>query len=349
MKKEIYIANRKISIDEPAFIIAEMSANHLLDFERAKKIIDGAKYAGADAIKLQTYKPETITIDSNKDDFCINEGLWKGTTLYKLYETAYTPWEWHDELKKYAESLGLICFSSPFDSTAVDLMEELDMPAYKVASFEITDIPMLRKIARLGKPIIISTGIAYLSDIEEALNVCKAEGNEQVILLKCSSAYPSPYEDINLNNIPTMGKIFNCIMGLSDHTLGSAVAVGSVALGGKVIEKHLTIKREDGGPDAAFSMEIEEFKIMVDNIRMLEKALGTKEYNLTNKQIESRKSGRSLYVTSDIKKGEIFTLDNVKSVRPGAGLHTRYLDDIIGKRAKINLEKGTPIKWDIIE
>lgn len=349
MKKEIFIGNKRIAEDEPTFIIAEMSANHLMDYDRAVQIIKAAKYAGADAIKLQTYLPDTITIDCDNKDFQIEDGLWKGTTLHKLYQTAYTPWEWQGKLKQVAEELGLICFSSPFDLTAVDLMEELDMPAYKVASFEINDIPMLRKIARLGKPIIISTGIAYMADIEEALKVCYEEGNKNVILLKCTSAYPSPYEDINLKTIPTIKKAFNCLVGLSDHTLGNAVAVGSVALGAKVIEKHLTLKREDGGPDADFSMEVEEFKEMVDNIRMLEKALGFENYKLTDKQIKSRKGSRSLYVVREMKEGEIFTKDNLKSIRPGNGLHTRHYEDILGKKARSNIKKGTPVTWDIIK
>ncbi|NMF03270.1 pseudaminic acid synthase [Clostridium beijerinckii] len=348
MKKEIYIKNRRIAEDAPAFIIAEMSANHLMNFDRAVEIIKSAKYAGADAIKLQTYMPDTITIDSDKEYFQINDGLWKGTTLHKLYQTAYTPWEWQGELKKIAEDLGLICFSSPFDATAVDLMEELDMPAFKIASFEINDIPMIRKIAKLGKPIIISTGIAYLADIEEALRACYEEGNENVILLKCTSAYPSPYEDINLKNIPTIKQTFNCLVGLSDHTMGSAVATGGVAIGARMVEKHLTLKRADGGPDAAFSMEVEEFKEMVDNIRMVEKALGSETYTLTDKQIKSRESSRSLFVVKDMKKGDIFTEDNLKSVRPANGIHTRYYEDILGKRARADIEKGTPIAWEFI-
>lgn len=348
MKKEIYIENKRIAEDAPTFIIAEMSANHLMSFDRAVQIIKAAKYAGADAIKLQTYMPDTITVDSDKEYFQINDGLWKGTTLHKLYQTAYTPWEWQGELKKIAEDSGLICFSSPFDATAVDLMEELDMPAFKIASFEINDIPMIRKIAKLGKPIIISTGIAYLADIEEALRVCYEEGNENVILLKCTSAYPSPYEDINLKNIPTIKQTFNCLVGLSDHTIGSAVATGGVAIGARVVEKHLTLKRADGGPDAAFSMEVEEFKDMVDNIRMVEKALGSETYALTDKQIKSRESSRSLFVVKDMKKGDIFTEDNLKSIRPANGIHTRYYEDVIGKRARADIEKGTPIAWELI-
>lgn len=349
MKKEIYIENRRIAEDSPTFVIAEMSANHLMNYDRAVEIIKAAKYAGADAIKLQTYMPDTITVDSDKKYFQIEDGLWKGTTLHKLYQIAYTPWDWHEKLQKVAEDLGLICFSSPFDETAVDLMEKLDMPAFKIASFEINDIPLIRKIAKLGKPIIISTGIAYLSDIEEALRVCYEEGNESVILLKCTSAYPSPYEDINLKAIPTIKQAFDCLVGLSDHTMGSAVAIGGVAIGAKVVEKHLTLKRADGGPDAAFSMEVEEFKEMVDNIRVIEKALGLETYKLTDKQIKSRESSRSLFVVNDINKGGIFTKNNLKSVRPGNGLHTRYYEDILGKKARVDIEKGTPITWDFIE
>jgi pseudaminic acid synthase len=348
MKKEIYIKDRRIAQDAPTFIIAEMSANHLMDYNRAVNIIKAAKYAGADAIKLQTYMPDTITMDSDNKCFQIESGLWKGTTLHKLYQTAYTPWEWQGKLKRVAEDLGLICFSSPFDLTSVDLMEELDMPAYKIASFEINDIPMLRKIAKLGKPIIISTGIAYLADIEEALRVCYSEGNENVILLKCTSAYPAPYEDINLKTIPILNKTFNCLVGLSDHTMGNAVAVGGVAIGAKIVEKHLTLKRIDGGPDAAFSMEVEEFKEMVDNIRMVEKALGFETYKLTDSQIKSRESSRSLFIVKDIMKGEVFTKDNMRSIRPGNGLHTRYYEDILGKKARVDVEKGTPTTWGLI-
>lgn len=349
MKKEIQIDGRIISKESPAYVIAEMSANHLMDFERAKQIIYLLKDSGVDAVKLQTYTADTITIDCNNEEFQIHGGLWDGETLYSLYQKAYTPWEWQGELVQYANSLGLACFSSPFDLTAVDFMEKIGMPAYKVASYEINDIPMIRKIAKTGKPVIISTGTAYLEDIERALKTCKEEGNENVILLKCTSAYPCPYEDMNLKAIPLMESTFDCMVGLSDHTLGSEVVLGGIALGAKVIEKHVTIKRADGGPDGAFSMEIEEFTDMVRQIRNLEKALGKATFDLTEKQESARGGTRSLYVVKDIAEGEVLTEDNVRSIRPGRGLHTMYYDEILGKKARRELEKGTPLDWDMIE
>lgn len=349
MKKEIQIGERIISKESPAYIIAEMSANHLMDFERAKQIIYLLKDSGVDAVKLQTYTADTITIDCDNEEFQIHGGLWDGETLYSLYQKAYTPWEWQAELVQYANNLGLACFSSPFDLTAVDFMEQIGMPAYKVASYEINDIPMIRKIARTGKPVIISTGTAYLEDIERALRTCREEGNENVILLKCTSAYPCPYEDMNLRAIPLMENTFDCLVGLSDHTLGSEVVLGGIALGAKVIEKHVTIKRADGGPDGAFSMEIEEFTDMVRQIRNLEKALGKATFELTKKQEDARSGTRSLYVVKDIVEGEILTEENVRSIRPGKGLHTMYYDEILGKRARRELKKGTPLGWDMVE
>lgn len=350
MKKEIYVGERLISEDAPVFVIAEMSANHLMDFDRAVAIIGAAKEAGADAVKIQTYKPEGITLNCGDPCFQITQGtIWDGTTLFRLYETAYTPWEWQPELKKIAEGMGLVFFSSPFDFQAVDFLEEMGVPAYKVASPEITDIPLLKRIARTGKPIIISTGIAYLSDIETALRTCGEEGNDQVILLKCTSAYPAPYEDVNLRTIPSMGETFDCIMGLSDHTMGSAVAGAGVALGARVVEKHLTLRRADGGPDAAFSMEPEEFREMVENIRKIEKALGKVTYDLTPKQGKTREHARSLFVAQDMKAGEIFTPENLRSVRPGCGLHTRYYEEILGKRITRDARMGTPMSWELVD
>lgn len=348
MDKEIFIGNKKIGINEPAFIIAELSGNHNQSYDRAVKLIEAAKEAGADAVKLQTYTADTITIDCDNEYFQINQGtIWDGTTLHKLYEKAYTPWQWQPKLKKIAEDLGLICFSSPFDLTSIDFLEDMNVPAYKIASFEINDIPFIKKIASKNKPIIISTGIAYMSDIDEAIKAC--DDNRQVILLKCASAYPTPYEDINLKTIPNMSETFDCIVGLSDHTLGNEVAISAIALGAKVIEKHMTLSRADGGPDAEFSMEPEEFKHMVECIRNVEKALGKVTYNLTYKQKKSREHSRSLFVVEDIKTGEEFTADNVRSIRPNFGLHTRYYNDIIGKRAKCNIVKGTPVRWDMVE
>lgn len=350
MQNQLIISNKIINEKSPTFIIAEISANHLQSFDNAVKIIKEAKRAGADAVKLQTYTPDTITLDCNNKYFQITQGtIWDGTTLHKLYQEAYTPWEWQPKLKEIAEEEGLIFFSSPFDVTAVDFLEEMDVPAYKVASFEITDIPLIEYIASKGKPIIISTGIATLADIEEALNVCKRMGNEKVALLKCTSAYPSPLEDINLRVIPNMKDTFGTVVGLSDHTLGHTVALGAVALGAKIVEKHITLNRADGGPDAKFSMEPDEFKEMVIRIRELEKALGNVTYELTEKQKKSREHSRSLFVVKNIKKGELFTEENIKSIRPGFGLSTKYIKDIVGKKARKDITKGTPVDWSLIE
>ncbi|MDO4302483.1 MAG: pseudaminic acid synthase [Bacillota bacterium] len=350
MEKKIKIGNRYIGEGEKNFIVAEVSANHLQDYNRAEAIIRAAKEAGADAVKLQTYTPDTITLDCDNDYFQITQGtIWDGTTLHKLYETAYTPWEWQPKLMKLANELGMECFSSPFDDTAVDFMQKMNMPAYKVASFEINDIPLIRKIARIGKPVILATGIAYLEDLERALRVCKEEGNQQVILLKCTSAYPSPYEDMNLKVIPNMAQVFDCITGLSDHSMGTAAAVASVALGAKMIEKHFTLSRADGGPDAAFSMEPGEFKQMVSDIRIVEKALGRVTYELTDKQQKSREDGRSLFVVKDMKAGEAFTKENVRSIRPAFGMHTMYYNEILGKKAKTDISRGTPLDWKYID
>lgn len=349
MNKEIKIGERIINQTSPAFIIAEISANHLMDYDRAVEIIRAAKAAGADAVKLQTYTPDTITMDSDKSYFQITQGtIWDGTTYYKLYQKAYMPWEWQPKLKKEAEKLGLICFSSPFDITAVDFLEQMEVPAYKIASFEINDIPLIRKVAKLGKPILISTGIAYPEEIEEALTACAQENNDQVILLKCTSAYPAPYEEINLRTIPSMNSSYDCLVGLSDHTMGSAVAVAGVAIGARVVEKHITLSRADGGPDGAFSMEPEEFKEMVDSIRLIEKALGDASYSLTPKQIKSREHSRSLFIVKDVKEGEEFTTENIRSIRPNNGLHTRYYEEVLGKKAIKNIERGTPLSWDLI-
>ncbi|RXI47033.1 pseudaminic acid synthase [Clostridium tetani] len=350
MKKCFKINNIKIGEGGKTFIIAEMSANHLQDYGRAIEIIKMAKWAGADAIKLQTYTADTITIDCDNEYFQITQGtIWDGTTLHKLYQEAYIPWEWQPKLKKIAEEEGLICFSSPFDKTAVDFLEEMDVPVYKIASFEITDIPFIEYVASKGKPVIISTGIATLSDIEEAVNACIRMGNNQIALLKCTSAYPAPVEEANLITIPNMAETFNVITGLSDHTLGSAVSVGAVALGAKIIEKHITLSRADEGPDAAFSMEPHEFKQMVDDIRNVEKALGTVSYALTEKQRNSRQHSRSLFVVKDIKEGEEFTEDNIKSIRPGFGMKTKYIRDVIGKKASCDISKGTPMNWKFIK
>lgn len=350
MKKEIRIGKHIISENSPAFIIAEMSANHNMDFDRAVAIMQAAKDAGADAIKIQTYTADTITLDCDDPCFQITQGtLWDGTTLHKLYETAYTPWEWQPKLKKLAEEMGLEFFSSPFDFTAVDFLEEMDVPAYKIASFEITDIPLLKKIAKLGKPIILATGIARMADIELAMKTCQEAGNDNVILLKCTSAYPAPYEDVNLRTIPSMADTFDCIAGLSDHTMGSAVPGAAVALGAKVIEKHLTLRRADGGADSAFSMEPEELKEMVDNIRKIEQALGKVTYDLTPKAAREREHSRSLFIAQDMKAGDVFTPENLRSVRPAYGLHTKHYEELLGKRIRKDAKLGTPMSWDLVD
>jgi len=346
---EFEIGGKKIGKNYPIFIIAELSANHLQKFDNAVKLIKAAKEAGADAVKLQTYTPNTITIDCDNEYFQIKQGtLWDGKTLYQLYKEAYTPWEWQPKLKEIAQREGLICFSSVFDKSAVDFLEEIDVPAYKIASFEITDIPLIEYVASKGKPVIISTGIATLSDIEEAVNACKRMGNNQIALLKCTSAYPAPLEEINLRTIPSMADTFKTVVGLSDHTLGIPVPIASVALGGCIIEKHLTLDRKLGGPDAAFSLEPSEFKEMVKSVREVEKALGVVSYELTKRIRRSREFSRSLFVVKDVKAGEVFTKENVRSIRPGYGLPPKFLKEVLGRRAECDIKAGTPLGWRMI-
>lgn len=351
MNKRIQIGGKWVGEGEKTYIVAEVSANHLQDYNRAEAIIRAAAEAGADAVKLQTYTPDTISLNCNNEYFIrVNQGtIWEGTSEYDLYQEAYTPWEWQPKLKAYAENLGLDCFSSPFDETAVDFMQEMDMPAYKVASFEINDIPLIRKIARVGKPVIIATGVAYLADIERAVTACKEEGNEQVILLKCTSAYPTPYEDMNIRVISHMAETFDCLTGLSDHSMGNAVAVAAVALGAKMVEKHLTLSRADGGPDAAFSMEPAEFARMVEEIRIVEKAVGKVTYELTDGQKHSREDMRSLFAVQDIRAGETFTAENVRSIRPAYGLAPVHSEEVLGQLAKTDIARGTPLAWKHIK
>lgn len=350
MNKEITIGNRTVSKDSPVFVVAELSANHNQDYGRAVEIIHAAAEAGADAIKLQTYTADSITIDCDDPCFQIKEGtIWDGTTLYKLYSQAYTPWEWQPRLMEEANKLGMECFSSPFNFTSVDFLAQMKVPAYKIASYEITDIPLIRRAARLHKPMIFATGIAYPQDIERALDACREEGNEDVILLKCVSSYPTPYEEVNLNMIPTLAETYDCLTGISDHTMGSIVSAASVALGSKMVEKHLTLKRSDGGPDSSFSMEPEEFGRMVQEIRIVEKALGSSQYHLTETQILERGDSRSLFVVEDIPAGGILTPQNIRSIRPADGLHTMYYEEILGRKAKTFLKKGTPLQWELMD
>ena len=326
-----------------SFIIAELSANHNGNIQNAINTIKSAKLAGADCIKLQTYTPDTITLNCKKSDFKINGTIWDGQYLHDLYKSAYTPWEWHKELFHVAKQEGLIIFSSPFDHTAVDFLESLNTPAYKIASFEITDIPLIRYVASKQKPIIISTGIATKHDIELAINACRKEHNNKIALLKCTSSYPAPIEDANLATMSCFKQDFNVIPGLSDHTSDIVVPIAATALGAKIIEKHFIINKNIGGPDASFSLEPNEFKLMVEKVRLTEKSLGQNNYPMTEKMIKSKEHSRSIYATKNIKKGELFDKNNIKSIRPGFGLHPKYFEKIISKPSKNNYEIGDRI------
>jgi pseudaminic acid synthase len=326
------------------FIVAELSANHNHDVNIALKSIEAVKNAGADAIKLQTYTPDTITIACDNEYFQIRQGtVWDGVTLYELYKQAYTPWEWHKELFEYAHNIGIVIFSTPFDKTAVDFLETLDNPIYKIASFEITDIPLIEYSASKMKPMVISTGIATLDEIDDAVEACRSVGNNDITLLKCVSSYPAPLAEANLLTIPDMRDRFKVKVGFSDHTMGDISAVASAALGAEIIEKHFILDRELGGPDAAFSIDPFELRQMVERIRTTEIALGTISYELSDKMKSNRKFSRSIFSVKDINVGEVFTEDNVRSIRPGDGISPKYLKDILGKKAKRFIGCGTPI------
>ena len=334
---------------DKTFIIAELSANHNHDFNIAVKTIEQAAKAGADAIKTQTYTADTITIDCDNEYFQIKQGtIWDGKTLYQLYKEAYTPWDWQPKLKEIAEKSGLVFFSSPFDFTAVDFLEKMQVPAYKIASFEITDIPLIEYVAKKGKPVIISTGIATIEDIQLAIDTCLKVGNNQIALLKCTSSYPATIDEANLLTIPDLEKRFNITPGLSDHTISNTVSVAAVALGARIIEKHFILDRCMGGPDASFSIEPNEFAEMVKNIREVEQAKGVVNYELNEKTRKSREFSRSLFTVQDIVAGEAITSENVHSIRPGYGLHPKYLPDVLGKTAKTNINKGTPLSWEVL-
>ncbi len=349
MNQRIKIRDHDIGQGCPTYIVAEMSANHNQSYDQAVKVMKAAKDAGADAIKLQTYTPDTLTIDCDREYFQISKGsIWEGRKLYELYREAYTPWEWQPKLQEIAVDLDIDLFSTPFDATAVDFLEKLKMSAYKVASFEIVDLPLIRRIAETGKPIILSTGMATLAEVDEAVAAIRAAGNNWIALLKCTSAYPSTPEDMNLLTIPHMADAFGLPTGLSDHTLGTAVPVAAVALGACIIEKHLTLSRSIPGPDSKFSLEPSEFQAMVDAVRTTEKALGGVSYGPSKDEMGSRALRRSLFVVQDMQAGEPFTTQNVRSIRPGNGLHTRYLDVVLGKKARINTYRGTPLSWDLI-
>ncbi|MDW8849274.1 pseudaminic acid synthase [Flavobacterium sp. MMLR14_040] len=334
------IDNFKIDEESSVFIIAELSANHNGSIDTAIETIRAAKRAGADCIKFQTYTADTITIDSNKEDFLIKGTIWEGKNLYKLYQEAYTPWEWHEELFKVAKEEGLVCFSSPFDKTAVDFLETLNVPAYKIASFEITDIPLIEYVASKGKPIIISTGIAEEVDIELALEACRRMNNNEIALLKCTSSYPAPIYEANMCMVKDLALRYNVISGLSDHTMGATVPIVATVFGAKIIEKHFILDRSIGGPDSSFSMNEEEFTAMVKAVREAEHAIGKVDYKLTEKQAKGRDFSRSLYVIKDMKEGDIITKENVRAIRPGFGLHPRYLKDLLGQIVTKDIEKG---------
>lgn len=347
---ELDIGGFKINQKSRVFIIAEISANHGQDIDIALRSIEAAAKTGADAVKLQTYTPDTITLNCDNEFFRIKHGtIWDGRTLYDLYKEAHTPWSWHKRLIDKAKSLGMICFSSPFDHTAVDFLEELEVPAYKIASFEITDIPLISYVASQGKPVIISTGIANEADIKLALEACLAEGNQQVCLLKCTSSYPAPVEESNLRMIKDFNHRFGVITGLSDHTLGITVPVVSVALGAKIIEKHFILDKSMGGPDASFSLDFSEFSTMVRAVREAESSLGEISYTPTEKMKSGRKFSRSLFISKAIKKGEIFNEKNIRSVRPGDGLPPVYYKDIVGKSASQDLIAGQPLSGKDID
>ena len=330
-------------------MIAELSGNHNGQIGRALALVDAAKQAGADAVKLQTYTPDTMTIDCNKADFKIEGGPWGGRYLYELYGEAQTPWNWHEQLFARAKDLKLDCFSTPFDQTAVDFLEALDAPIHKIASFELVDIPLIRKVAKTGKPLIMSTGMATVEEVDEAVAAAKSAGAAGIVLLHCISAYPAPAEEANLARIQMLRERYTLPIGLSDHTMGSEVAIAAVALGAVVIEKHITLARADGGPDAGFSLEPAEFKSMVDGVRIAQRALGRADYGRTQSEASNTKFRRSLYVVSDIAAGELLTSENVRSIRPGYGLAPKHYDEIIGKKAKQAAKRGTPVTWDLLE
>ena len=348
---ELLINNLKVGLNNRPLIIAEMSGNHNQSLERALEIVEAAAKSGAHALKLQTYKAETITLDVNVGEFVINDknNLWKGQSLYKLYQKAYTPWEWHEPIMKRAGELNILCFSTPFDETAADFLEELDVPAYKIASAEILHLPLLKKVAAIGKPMIISTGMASASEIDEAVGTVREAGCDQFVLLKCTSTYPASPIDSNVITIPHMRELFDCEIGLSDHTMGVGAAVAAVAQGATVIEKHFTLRRADGGVDSAFSMESEEMKQIVIESERAWQSLGKVTYGPTDAEKRALKHRRSLYVAEDMKKGDVLTEKNLRIVRPGLGLVPKYFEVLLGRKVNNDFKKGTPISWDIIQ
>ncbi len=343
---EFQIGNRKIGPGHPVYVIAEMSANHQHDYEQAEQIVHAAREAGADAIKLQTYLPDTMTIDCDRDCFKIGKGtIWEGRGLHELYREAHTPWKWQPKLKQLAESLGMDCFSTPFDPSAVDFLAAMDVPAFKIASFELVDTPLLIAIARQEKPVILSTGMATLAEIGQAVETLTTHGADQIALLKCTSAYPARPEDMHLRTIPHLGQAFDVVAGLSDHTLGVAVPVAAVSLGAAIVEKHFTLSRDVSGPDSAFSLEPHEFAEMVTAIRTAQSALGHVSYGLKEQEQASRVFRRSLFVVKDVRAGEQLTNEHVRSIRPGHGLPPQFLDEVVGRFAATDIPRGTPLSW----
>src|SRR5882724_13447073 len=349
MTTEITIGNRCIGPGRPTYVIAELSANHNQSFDQAVRILHAVKDAGVDAVKLQTYTADTITLRSDKEYFRITGGtLWDGRILHELYQEAFTPWDWQPKLKKIAEDLGMQLFSSAFDGSAVDFLEQMDVPAHKVASCELVDLGLIRKMARTGKPMIMSTGMASEDEISEAMTAAREAGATQIALLKCTSAYPALPEEANLLTIPELARRFDCPAGLSDHTMGVAVPIAAVALGACIVEKHLCLRRVDGGPDNAFSLEPQEFKAMVDAVRVAEKALGSVQFAPAPSEASSRRFRRSLFVVEDVNQGELFTERNVRSIRPAEGLHPRAFHEVLGKCAARDVERGTALSWTLV-
>ena len=350
MSSHIQIGEHRVGPGHPVYVVAELSANHNQDFDQAVKIIQAAKDSGADAVKLQTYTADTITIACDREPFRIAGGtLWDGRTLHELYREAYTPWEWQPKLKQVANDLGMDLFSTPFDESAVDFLEEMKVPAHKLASFELVDIALIQKMARTGKPLIMSTGMAAAEEIEEAVQAARQAGATQIALLKCTSSYPATADDMNLRTIPELARRFAVPAGLSDHTMGNAVAVAAVTLGACIIEKHITLSRTSKGPDSEFSLEPQEFKAMVEAIRTTERALGAVHFGPGAQEASSLVFRRSLFVVEDLRRGEEFTARNVRSIRPAHGLHTRHLPQVLGKRAARDIARGTPLDWGLVE
>jgi len=343
------IRGRRVGVGAPALVIAELSANHGGSLEKALALVRAAKECGADAVKIQTYTADTITLDCDNEYFQVKHGtIWDGTTLHRLYREAYTPWEWHRPIQEAVEREGMVFFSTPFDFTSVDFLESLRVPMYKIASFELVDLPLIQRIAQTGKPAILSTGMATLGEIDEAVRAFRDAGGAQLTLLKCTSAYPAPPEEMNLRTIPHLTEAFGTPVGLSDHSLGFAVPVAAVTLGACLIEKHLTLSRSDPGPDSAFSTEPEEFKAMVDAVRVVERALGAVSYDASEKEKSSRAFRRSLFIIEDVRAGERFTENNVRSIRPGYGLPTKHTAEVMGRCAARDLKRGTPLAWDML-